>query len=296
MPTSPPLRVGIVPYLNMLPLVNGMEELRGEPPGSRSLRVLSAAPSRMVSLMEAGELDLGMVPVAALFEHPEWRIVGRSMIGSEGPVLSVLAMAREPPQNWTLLHPDSHSRTSNVLIQILLSRLFGASPALGTPLPFEDWTPPEQSLPGEAFLLIGTRALRWRDHWKAQSRVVLDLGALWSEWTGLPFVYAVWAARPEIDTRAWMRRFETLKQENLKRLENIVETWPGLEQERLTPAEARDYLTRNILFDLEGRALRGLDRFYREGRDLNLFPPGWELAATLEPELAALLSDPPAPE
>ncbi|MCH8333084.1 hypothetical protein IIC65_04065 [Candidatus Sumerlaeota bacterium] len=56
MPTSPPLRVGIVPYLNMLPLVAGMEELRGEEPGPRSVCVLSAAPSRMVSLMEAGEL------------------------------------------------------------------------------------------------------------------------------------------------------------------------------------------------------------------------------------------------
>lgn len=266
-----PIRVGIVPYLNMLPLVHGLDRL--------GVRVVSTPPSRMMRLMESGELDIGMVPVGGLVDHPEWRIVGRSMIGSRGAVKSVLALSPSPPERWKLVHPDAHSRTSNVLLRILLDGKYGVRPVLGDPIPMESWEPPKTPRADEAFLLIGTRALRWRELWTREGGTRLDLGEAWTEWTGLPFVYAVWAARPGIDPGDLMERFEVLKRRNMERLGEIISAWPGLQEERQSEAEARDYLTRHIKFDLGAKEFEGLARYYEEGLRLGLFKPGWTLSA-----------------
>jgi chorismate dehydratase len=266
--------------------VHGLGELTlpGEAPGA--LKVVSVTPARMIEMMARGEIDVGMAPVAGVFEHPEWRIVGRSMIGSRGPVRSVVAISMDPPERWTLVHPDSHSRTSNALIQILLARRYGVRPPLGEPIPPGDWRPPERPAPGEAFLLIGTRALRWRDLWRAEGGHALDLGEAWTAWTGLPFVYAVWAARPGVAADRWMEAFENLKARNLGRLEEITRSWPGLSDERLSPSEAREYLLTNIALDLDGAAIEGLLRFYREGVQLGLFVPGWKAGEGWHEKLA----------
>jgi chorismate dehydratase len=203
------------------------------------------------------------------------------MIGSEGPVLSVLAVGRGDPASWKLVHPDSHSRTSNVLVRVLLERRYGTRPELGAPVPMEGWSPPPTFPEGEAFVLIGTRALRWRELRNEPSLTVLDMGEVWTQWTGLPFVFAVWTARRGVILGEWPARFEALKRENMARLREIVEAWPGLEAERLTVDEAVEYLTRNIRFDLNDRAMAGFRRFYEEGRDLGLFPAGWSLERSL---------------
>ena len=95
MASPPPLHIGIVPYLNMLQVTSGMEELEPGPDG-RTLEVTALPPSGLMRAMEAGRVDIGMAPMAGVFEHPEWKIVGRSMIGSRGPVLSVLAISADP--------------------------------------------------------------------------------------------------------------------------------------------------------------------------------------------------------
>lgn len=277
-----PLRVGIVPYLNMLPLIHGLADLRLPSRPDASLAVISLPPSRMIAQMESGDLDIGMAPVAGVFDHPDWKIVGSSMIGSHGPVKSVLMISMDPPDRWTLLHPDSHSRTSNVLSQVLLSRCFGVRPQLGEPIPVEGWSPPDRPAPGEAFLLIGTRALKYRNLWKSEGGHCIDLGRLWTKWTSLPFVYAVWAARPGIDASAWMPEFEKLKARNQQNLDQIIPQWPGLNDEGLTFSEAKEYLTKNIAFDFDAEAQTAIRRFYQEGLELKLFEFGWDLKRTLD--------------
>ena len=172
---------------------------------------------------------------------------------------------------------DSHSRTSNVLAQVLLRRRFGVTGlTLGEPIPENGWQPPELARPGEGYVLIGSRALRWRHHWSdGGPGRVFDLGSLWTEWTGLPFVFAVWAAREGADLGDWPERLEEVKAANLARLPEIAAAWPDLEHDRLNPAEAVDYLGRNLDFNLDEKAREGLERFYEEGRDLGLFADGW---------------------
>lgn len=271
-----PLRVGVVAYLNMQPLVYGLSDAYAP----EELEVRVGPPSRLAQWLADGELDLGMVPVASLFAHPEWSVAGRSMIGSRGAVQSVLLMGGHPCEDWRLVHPDSHSLTSNALAQVLLRRHYQMDFRLGEPTPLEGWEPPPLPAPGEAYVLIGSRALRWRNRWCGGRTkgcgCVLDMGGVWGEWTGLPFVYAVWAARPGVDLGAWPERLEAHKLANRARTGQIARAWPDLEDNRLSPAEAEAYLTESIQYDLDGPARAGLERFYEEGRALGVFSGAWQ--------------------
>jgi predicted solute-binding protein len=276
--TAPPLRLGVVDYLNMQPLVAGLDTAFGD-----RLALRHGTPSALARWLEAGEIDAGMVPVAALLAHPEWAIVrppdgcasgSGSMIGSRGPVASVLVVgAGAPPADWRRLHPDSNSLTSNALARVILQRKHGLTLDIADPIPAADeWHPPADAAPGEAFVLIGSRALRWRN-WAAElgrPATALDLGFEWTDWTGLPLVCAVWAARPGVDLGDWPVLLEQHKQRNRARLTEIAAAWPDLEYDRLTPAQAHDYLVNNIDCDLDPSALEGLERFRKEWAGLGL--------------------------
>src|SRR5262249_38313080 len=109
-----------------------------------------------------------------------------------GPVLSVKALFRTPPERVRTLAIDEGSRTSAVLVQVLLDGKYGVHPDLAE-LPLGA-SPAEST--ADAVVVIGDRAIRapedgFLDVW--------DLGGQWRRWTGLPFVFAVWAARPGVD-------------------------------------------------------------------------------------------------
>ena len=273
-PNPPPaiLRMGIVPYLNMQPLVHGIHEAF-DAAGGPSVQLHAAPPSQLARLLEEGSLDLGMVPIASFFQNPQWSVLPGSMIGSRGAVRSVLLLGHGPIESWKCLRPDAQSMTSNLLAQILLRRRFGLDLTLGEPIEDDD-APADAIGAGEALVLIGSRALRWRngfDH--VEPTTVLDLGEAWTEWTGLPFVYAVWAMRPDlgaaVDLDDLARRLEELKRRNLDRLDDIVRNWPDLDHDRLTPAEATRYLSENVQYDLDESAWAGLERFRDEARRLD---------------------------
>lgn len=256
----------------MLPLTHGMETLGDD---RSAIEVVSVPPAPMADLMDRGELDVGMLPVGTVIDRPDWDIVGHSMIGSNGPVKSVLAIGQGDPSTWKRIHPDSHSRTSNLLVQVLLESQYGARAELRTAIPMGPWSPPDPLPEGEAFVLIGTRALQWRHLAELEGVTALDLGEIWTAWTGLPFVFAVWAARRDTDLGDWLDRFEKLKLRNRENLPEIVGDWPGLKEERLSVEDAVRYLTENIKFDMDERALAGLARFHREGTRLGFFAADW---------------------
>ena len=269
-----PLRVGVVAFLNMEPLVAGLDRL-----DPARIEVVGAAPSRLADELEAGRIDVGMVPVAALFDHPEWRVAGRSMIGAEGPVLSVLVGGPDPIESWRALRPDPCSRTSNALARLLLPGVVGRELAAGAPLP-EGWTPAAAGAPAAGdepagHVMIGSRALRWRRHFP----VTLDLTELWGRATGLPFVCALWCARPGVELGDLAERLESLKRANMERIDELAAGWPGLEHDRLTPGEAAHYLRHHLRYDFTNRHRVAVERFYAEGLAAGLFQPGWSFRA-----------------
>lgn len=266
------LRLGAVAYLNMRPLVAGLEDLAAD-----GLKVVEAPPSRLARWLEAGKIDIGMVPVAAIFDHPEWAVAPSTMIGTRGAVRSVILAGLGKPRDWRVLRPDAHSRTSNALARVLVERRLGLALEPGRPAPLDEIEPADRLRPGEAQVLIGSRALRSHEKLLRRGATVLDMGSIWRRWTGLPFVFALWAARPGAPMGGWIERMDEIKKRNLSRLGTIASNWPGLGFDRLSARQAADYLRRNVDFDFDAAARKGLNRFYREGRAIGLFAADWRL-------------------
>ena len=119
---SAPVRLGAVDYLNVRPLVHGLDRQ------SDRAQLRFDVPSECARLLEAGEIDLGMVPSIAYLSRPGDRVVPGVCIGSEGPVASVALFTRKPLHEIKSIALDTSSRTSVALTRILCARRFQISP------------------------------------------------------------------------------------------------------------------------------------------------------------------------
>ncbi len=238
-----PLRYGSVPYLNARPLLCGLAEevgpLRLEVPG-----VLSA-------LLADGQLDVALAPVVASFDHPSLVIVPSAAVVAHGPVKSVLLFARRPIEDVRTVGLDVSSRTSAAMVRVLFEQRWGSSPTFVPRAPDPDL----RHLAEDAALLIGDPALRavW------DGPAPLDLGTVWTAWTGLPFVFATWLARDESVAREALPFLDRAAERGRRRLDEIAAV--GARQLGLRQDVMRRYLRDHLSFHFEREERRGLARF-----------------------------------
>ena len=180
-----PIRIGAVEYLNTKPLICDLEAI------APHAELILDLPSRLADRLATADLDVGH-PVIEYFRGRNYVLIPDIAIASKGPVLSVTLFSKVPMSGAKTLALDVGSRTSVALTQVLLKHRFHANPELH-PLPMAQ---PVEELNNDAVLLIGDRAMRCSLPGFPFS---YDLGQEWDEWTGLPFVYAVWAVRPGVD-------------------------------------------------------------------------------------------------
>ena len=257
-----PLRIGAVTYLNTVPLVRGLPELL--PAAELSFD----HPSRLADSLARGRLDVALAPCIELARHPEWTIVSDACIGCRGPVLSVKVLFRTAPRAVKTLALDEGSRTSAVLAQILLADRFGIRPHL-KPLPLGG-SPLECE--ADAVLVIGDRAIRspateFVEAW--------DLGDEWVPSTGLPFVFAVWMARPGVDTTDLEFALIAARDRGERDIEAIATEQSAAMN---LPRElVLTYLRDNLYFHFEARERRGLELYFRRAAALGLIPQDIQL-------------------
>ncbi|MEX2169322.1 MAG: menaquinone biosynthesis protein [Pirellulales bacterium] len=251
------IRVGAVNYLNSKPLVEGLAQ------STPDFRVIFDLPSRLADALAADQLDVALLPVFEYFRHPNWQLVSDACIACRGPVWSVKLFFRVPPQDVRTLDLDEGSRTSGALARVLLSRQFELQPELST-LPIGAGIADSTA---DAVLLIGDRAM-FDIH---ESFVeVWDLGERWWQWTGLPFVFATWVARPGIDTAAIEPTFSASRNCGLQRIDAIAHREADILG--LPLALVRDYLRDKLWFRLGRQERRGLALFHRHCVELGLAP------------------------
>ena len=272
------LRVVGVEYLNARPL---WESLREDP----RLDLRLAPPSEVARALAEAEADVGLMPVAAAATIGELRVLRNMAIGARGKVRSVAIVAERPIHELESIALDLSSRTSVVLARLLLARqkltprLFGAQPKDAI----------AQIGDRRGALLIGDPALDVEEKYPYR----LDLAEAWLEWTGLPFVFAAWFARPDSVSREQEDLFRIAKQKGLARTAAIAAEHAarsGLSEESL-----RSYLTESIRYDLGDEELAGLQRFWAEAAKAGLLPaatPSFEepRVSTSRPTLDSILS------
>jgi chorismate dehydratase len=256
------VRIGAVTYLNTKPLICDLQELA---PGAELVLDL---PSRLADRLVAGDLDVALIPVIEYFRAGEYTAVPGIAIASHGPVLSVTLFSRTPWEGIRRVALDVGSRTSAALACVLARGKYGGRPEV-QPLPM-DRSP--EDVDADAVLLIGDRAMRACLPGFAYA---FDLGQEWHDWTGLPFVYAVWAVRPGVDLGPVEEALHEAKRRGLARLGPIAQREAaGL---GLDAGFCRRYLANIIRFDLGPRELAGLHHYYMLACELGLARRGGHL-------------------
>ncbi len=255
----PKLRLGKIDFLNVLPVYYPLES--GIIPNP--FEIVPGVPSELNELCASGALDISPVSSIEYARRAElYYIVPDLSISSAGRVKSVLLLSRVPIERLSgkIVMASSQSHTAVGLLKVL-SRL-----RYGVDLRFETGAcsghPAGLESP-DACLAIGDEALRLGE--SGLFPHVLDLGAAWFEWTGVPFVYAVWVIRKETVAEKNVRVPDAIEallsskrwgRSNIGRIcEQAAKT--GL----LKLAEAEEYYG-CLRFDLNEGERRGLDLFY----------------------------------
>jgi chorismate dehydratase len=241
------LRIGAVTYLNARPLSVELSRLAPE------ADIVVDLPSRLADGLAQGRLDVAMVPSIEFLRQPGTRIVSDACVSCDGPVRSVMLYSRVPIERIRTLALDEGSRTSAVLAQILLREQFHLAPRL-RPLPIGT---PADRCDADAVVLIGDRGMAPHE---GPFEVVWDLGEQWRRWTGLPFVFAMWVARPGLAVAGLDELFAAARDAGVLRLAEIARAASpeiGLPEE-----ECLSYLRDNLVFHLGPRQRQGMERFF----------------------------------
>jgi chorismate dehydratase len=211
------------------------------------------APAELADALHRRELDAGLVPVAEVLLHDQYDIVAGIGVVSRGPVRSVFLAHRVPIAKIRRVAVDPNSRSSAALLRVVLQCRYGLAPeyyprANGATLAEH-----------EAMLVFGDEAVAVAG--REGFTPALDLGEEWTEWTRLPFVYAVWAVQTDRSQESGVRsrlarRLQEAKAAGLAHLEDVVRhSTEGTEGRR------RDYLTRCIRYDLGEAEKAGIRKF-----------------------------------
>jgi chorismate dehydratase len=256
-------RIGAVSYLNTKPLIYGLDRAL---PGAQLTLDL---PSRLATQLHAGELDVALIPSIELFRcaGDDWSIVSDACIACRGPVWSVQLLFRKPPEQVRTLALDEGSRTSAALAQILLKDRCGIRPQL-EPLPIGSQA---ESATADAILVIGDRALRG---WGSEFCEVWDLGDQWCRATELPFVFAMWVARPHVDLSGLAAGLEAARDAGVAAAREIAAQQAA--RYSLTYEACLDYFEKYLYFRLGPRQQQGLELFYHRAVEVGLAPAGRE--------------------
>lgn len=263
-----PPRIGAVQYLNTRPLVHGL--------AASGVNLSYDLPSRLADQLAAGSLDVALIPSIELFRGAHYRVVSDACIGCRGPVMSVKLFFRTTPERVQTLAVDEGSRTSAVLARILLAERFGIEPSVEV-LPIGAGL---KHTSADAVLLIGDRALVVPPG-AASFQVIWDLGDEWCRWTRLPFVFAVWAARADLDTTSiepFLTRARDAGRNNLAAIAAVEAASHGL-----TVPQCLSYLRDNLHYELGSGERDALSLFYALAAKLSLAPAGLDLTASLSP-------------
>jgi chorismate dehydratase len=247
-----------IPYANAAPFY----ALWGDAP----FAVRNLVPRELGREAEAGTVDLGLMASADFLRlRDRFEMLAPALgIAARGPVQSVLLYSRRPAGSLAgaLVSVTPETSTSIKLLRVLLDvrrSLAGVRYVRGLE--------PAQA---DALLVIGDRAMQMRNRRPDGFTHALDLGSDWLEWTGLPFVYALWAVRKALEGPVKAELGAFLDASLAAGLTSLPDVARQQADVGWTAAEMEAYL-RRFHYRLGPEDLKGLERFEELLRRHDLF-------------------------
>jgi chorismate dehydratase len=257
------LRIGCVKYLNARPLIYGW-----------SGAVDFDHPAALCRKLEHGDLDAALVSSLEYLRRPIYRIVDGVSISAYGAVYSVIVAHNEDLSRAQEIDIDPASETSIALLRCLLDqrdlnpRLRVRNTDLQSVRPAElhsagpetaDSMSAGRTGQGPVFrLLIGDQAIRFRAEY-GERYYYWDLAETWTKMTSLPFAFAFWLIRPEIENAKEIAdKLRALRDHNVASIDELA-----LSQSEVSPTFCRKYYREHLFFDFGEREKAGLREFHR---------------------------------
>lgn len=251
------LRIGVVSYLNAVPLWYSLQHDEG-------VEVVPDTPARLCEMMDAGELDVGLLPVVETLRHPNWTFYRDLGVAADGTVDSVGLFTREELGAVKTVALTTASRTSITLAKIILEHAGATPDYVSADVSADDLAAREE----DAVLLIGDQCLRARN--LETDRVFVDLAAEWKLLTQLPFVFAVWSGpKTKLDDRLH-ERLQRAHAES-RALSHDLIRYAGMDTGWNEP-DLANYLDNIIIHELSEDCLKGLLEFTRRAAANELVP------------------------
>lgn len=257
-------RLAASSYLNSAPLIWSF--LHGSRRGTVNLN--DPVPARCAQLLAEDAVEAALIPVIEYQRLPDVSLVPDVCVGSNGNVRSVVLVtkARELKEIRSVALDES-SRTSAALLKIIFLEFLGLEPAWATSAPNVELMLRDN----DAALIIGDPAMTFA---RNDLRVV-DMAGLWREYTGLGFVFAVWAVRNKNLSQVGRTDFAAARDEGLQSLEDILSHY---EQEiPLARNELKEYLTKDITFYIDQPMKAGMKLYFELAYKHRLIPELKEL-------------------
>jgi chorismate dehydratase len=267
------MRIGRIGYINCAPVYGAID--RGIVALPAKAELVTGTPAELNDLLVAGELDVSVISAVEYARHSKDLLLLPDLaISCDGPVRSVALFAKQPVSRLggSTVLVSASSRTSVSLLELLCKEVWKVRPKFAEARAEAQDLNALAALPHEAVLVIGDAALALAARGTYPHRY--DLGTEWKQWTGLPFVFAVWAARRVADPAAVQRGHRSLLDSRawgLAHLELLAEDAAGATGVSLEGC--REYLE-GLDYAFTYKHLAGLTDFFRRLAAEGIVPDG----------------------
>ena len=236
-------KISAVSYLNTMPFI---QELQNSSINNE-LDIILDYPSICAEKLIENIVDIALVPTAILKFNSKIRVISDYCIGSVGKVDSVCLYSKVPLDEIDYIYLDYQSKTSVELLKILCRDYWKINPSFISDN--NDFDNKIKDL--NSALVIGDRAFLLHKEYD----FVYDLSEYWYRFTGLPFVFACWAANKDIDSR-FLKLFNKALSLSVKNIDYYTKNY-----KHHSCPDVNDYLTNKISYHLDVYKKKGMSLF-----------------------------------
>ncbi len=241
------IRISAVKYANTYPFIYGLKESGFE----NKVILETDHPADCAAKLIEDKADVGLIPVASLPLLKEYYIISDYCIGANGNVRTVMLLSNTPFHKIRTIYLDYRSRSSVNLTKVLAMNSWKKEFNWVNTMKGFDFTGIRDN---EAVVLIGDQCFEFEKSF----RYSVDLGGAWKDYTGLPFVFACWAANKKLD-ESFIEEFNKALMPGLKNIDAVVERYG--KTGKIRDGELKKYLTENIDYEFNDDKKKALKKF-----------------------------------
>ena len=241
------IRISAVNFANTYPFIYGLTETGF----NRKVILTTEHPADCAAKLVSGQVDIGLIPVAALPALKEYYIITDYCLGAYGKVRTVMLLSNCPFDKIKTVNLDYRSRSSVILARILAKNAWKKEFLWNdTTEQFDFINIPED----EAIVLIGDRCFEFENKFRYKT----DLAEEWYNFTGLPFAFACWTANKKLDEK-FLEEFNNALGTGVRNIPAVVEKYgkTGI----IRGEDLYIYLTKNMNFDLNNEKRKAISLF-----------------------------------